>query len=74
MLSQSVYRESMTTYTTVKPDKMPAPRMRTGHKVPTLTKRLFAIGAKGKGYQFSSAAFLWLYQPHSRTGHMLSRR
>lgn len=74
MLSRSVYRESMTACTRVKPDKMPAPRMGIGHKVPALTKRLFAIDAKGKGYQFSSAACLWLYQPHSRTGHMLSSR
>lgn len=61
MLSRSVYRESMTACTRVKPDKMPTPRMGIGHKVPALTKRLFAIDAKGKGYQFSSAACLWLY-------------
>lgn len=74
MLSQSVYRKSVTACTRVKPDKMPAPRMGIEHKVPALTKRLFATDAKEKGYQFSSVAYLWLYQPHSRTDHMLSSR
>lgn len=53
-------------------DKIPVWREEIRHKIPSLTKKLFAIKyLLRKGKQIFTVEYHWMYQPESRAGPML---
>lgn len=54
----------------VKPDKVPAWRRGSGHKVPPQIKKLFAVDTHWEKEKILSGVILGI-QPHPREGHMV---
>lgn len=57
------------------PGHNPRTEKGSGYKIPPLTKKLFAIDSHWeREIQFSSVAFHWVFQAHSKAGVMLKVR